>query len=99
LISLSVWISDDGSIQRNDNGEPNHCSIATNSFSYKEHLILVEALRRFFYGKISIAKHGGEHKGLKREDFVINMSGKEEVNKFLDMIKLILPECIHYKLS
>lgn len=99
LVSTCIWFSDDGSIQRNNKGEPNHCSIATNSFSYKEQLILVEALRRFFGGKIKIKEHGGYYKGIKREDFVIDMSGKEEINKFLDMIKLVLPECIHYKLS
>jgi hypothetical protein len=99
LLSMSIWFADDGSIQRNNIGEPQSCSISTNSFSYKEQLILVEALRRFFDGKIRIKEQGGHYKGIKREDFVISMSGKEEINKFLDMIKLILPECIHYKLS
>ncbi len=99
LLAMSIWFGDDGSISRDRNGEPLSCSIATNSFSYKEQLILVEALRRFFNGKISIKQQGGEYKGKRREDFVIVMSGKDEVNKFLDTIKLVLPERIHYKLS
>ena len=99
LLAMSIWFGDDGSIMRNKDGEPISCSIATNSFSYKEQLILVDALKKFFFGTISIKRQGGYYEGVKREDYIITMSNKEEVNRFLDIIKLVLPECIHYKLS
>lgn len=99
LLAMSIWFSDDGSIRRNRKGEPSGCSIATNSFTYKEHLILVEVVRKFFGGTISIKRQGGHYKGKRREDYILSMTGKEYVVQFLDMIKLILPECIHYKLS
>ena len=99
LLAMSIWFGDDGSIQRNKKGEPVSCEIATCSFTYKEHLILVEIVRKFFKGTIKIKEHGGYYKGKKRDHFVLKMFGKKETNDFLDMIKLVLPECIHYKLS
>lgn len=99
LLAMSIWFGDDGSIVRNKKSEPVSCMIATNSFSYEEQLILIEAVRKFFNGTISLKKQGGRYKGKPRDEHVIRMHGKEEVNKFLDMIKLVLPQCIHYKLS
>lgn len=99
LLAMSIWFADDGWIERNKKREPISCGIATNSFTYKEHLVIVDIVRKFFNGKIQIVKQGGYYKGVKREDFRLRMSGKEHVNDFLDMIKLVLPECIHYKLS
>lgn len=99
LLAMSIWFGDDGCIQRNKKGYPSACSLSTNSFSYKEQLILVEALRKFFGGTIKIKPQGGLYKGVKRKDYIISMSHKEEVNNFLNIIKSILPECIHYKLS
>ncbi len=99
LLAMAIWFADDGNILRNRRGEPVSCSIATCSFTYTEHLILVEVLRKFFNGNIKISEHGGKHKGKDREDFILNMSGKEHITVFLDMIKTILPKCIHYKLS
>lgn len=99
LLAMSIWFGDDGSIQRNKNGEPTSCSLSTCSFTYKEHLVLVEVVRKFFNGTIKIKKHSGYYKGKKREQYVLCMYGKKEVNDFLNMIKLILPKDIHYKLS
>lgn len=99
LLAMSVWFSDDGSIRRSRNKEPLSCIIATNSFTYKEQLVLVEVVRKFFSGKMRIRKQGGYYKGNERTDYVLEMSGKKHVNDFLDMIKLVLPECIYYKLS
>lgn len=98
LLAMSIWFADDGWIERR-NKQPSSCGIATNSFTYKEHLILVDVVRKFFKGTISIKLHGGYYKGKKRTDYVLHMSEKKYVNEFLDMIKLVLPECIHYKLS
>lgn len=98
LLAMSIWFADDGWIERR-NKQPSLCGIATNSFTYKEHLILVGVVRKFFKGTISIKPHGGYYKGTKRTDYVLRMTGKKYVNEFLDMIKLVLPECIHYKLS
>lgn len=99
LLAMSIWFADDGSIQRNRKGQPYLCSIATNSFSYREQLILIKALRKFFYGTIKIVPQGGTYKGIKREDYTLSMSNKTEVTNFLNTIKKVLPKCIHYKLS
>jgi len=99
LLSMSIWFADDGSISRNKQGVPVGCTISTNSFPYKEQIILVDVVRKFFKGMIGIKRQGGYYKGNKRTDYVISMSGKEAVNDFLTLIKLVLPECIYYKLS
>ena len=99
LVAMAIWFGDDGSVERNRKGEPIGCSIATNSFSYKEQVLLSEAIRKFFKGKIRIVKQCGEYKGKPRSDFKIRMSDKYYIQEFLNNIKLILPECIHYKLS
>jgi DNA invertase Pin-like site-specific DNA recombinase len=99
LIAMSIWFADDGSILRNKKGEPVSCEIATCSFTYKEHLILVEVLRKFFSGTIKIDKHYGLFKGAPRTDYRIRMTGKKQTQEFLERIKFVLPHCIHYKLS
>lgn len=99
LTAMAIWYSDDGSIQRNISGDPVSGSIATNSFSYKEQVILAGAIRKFFNGTIKIKKQSGKFKGQEREDFRIGLYGKTYVNDFLDKIKLVLPDSIHYKLS
>lgn len=98
LLAMSTWFADDGSITRK-NGSPDACSIATHSFTYKEHLVLVEVVRKFFKGTIRIYEVSNYYKGEKRTYFRLQMMKKKCVNDFLDMIKLVLPECIHYKLS
>lgn len=95
LLAMSIWFGDDGTIQRGRDGLPYMCDICTNSFTYKEHKILIPALRKFFNGTISIKQHGGKN----REDYMLRMNGKQEVIEFLELIKTVLPECIHYKLS
>jgi hypothetical protein len=95
LISMSIWFADDGSVYYDKRNGVITCSIATNSFSYKEQLILVEALRKFFKGTIKISKQGNSG----REDFYIRMFKTKYNTEFLDNIKLVLPECIHYKLG
>jgi len=99
LLALSIWFGDDGSIRRNKNKEPICCSIATNSFSYDEQLVLVEVLKKFFNGTIKVYKCGGVYNGIKREDYIIEMFVKNKIQQFLCMIKSILPKCIYYKLS
>ncbi len=93
LLSLSILMADDGSVSRGKNG-PTSCSIATCSFTYDEHLILVEAISKFFNGRMEIKKHSGEG----REDFLLHLYDSYYVRKFIDMIKTILPKSIHYKL-
>lgn len=99
LLAMAIWFCDDGNVTRNRKGHVSGGSIATCSFTYKEHLILVEILQRFFKGSIKIKKHGGYYKGIKREDYVLNMNGEIPMNEFLHNIKLVLPENIYYKLS
>jgi hypothetical protein len=98
LIAMGVWFSDDGTIQRDKKGVPKMCNICTNSFTYKEHLVLVEIVKKFFNGTIKIVKRNVEYNG-NREYFMIQMTKKKHVCDFLDLIKLVLPECIYYKLS
>ena len=95
LLAMAIWFGDDGTIQRGRDGLPYMCNICTNSFTYKEHLILVDIVKKFFAGTISIKTHGS----IGREDYMLRMNGKQEVIDFLELIKTILPECIHYKLS
>ena len=66
---MSIWFADDGSVCYDKRNGVITCSLATNSFSYKEQLILVEALRKFFKGTIKISKQGNSG----REDFYIRM--------------------------
>lgn len=95
LLAMSIWFADDGTIQRGRDRLPFMCDICTNSFTYKENRILVDVVRKFFSGKIKIIPHSGK----EREDYMIRMNGKREVIEFLDLIKTVLPICIHYKLS
>lgn len=98
LLAMSIWFGDDGSVRRR-NGSPDSCSIATNSFTYDEHLVLVKIVRKFFKGTIKIYKTSKWYKGEKRFYYVLYMLGKKQVNEFLDTIKLVLPTSIYYKLS
>lgn len=98
LLAMAIWMCDDGTIRRRK-GQPDSCSIATHSFTYKEHLVLVKVVRKFFNGTIKIYKIDKVYKGETRSYYTLYMLGKKHVNDFLDMIKLVLPECIHYKLS
>lgn len=99
LIAMSIWFSDDGTIKRDRNGAPIMCNICTNSFTYDEHVILVRAVQKFFKGTTKIVSKHVEYNGENREYFMIQMTGKKHVCDFLNTMKLILPECIHYKLS
>lgn len=98
LLAMATWFGDDGSITRR-RSEPYSCSIATLNFTYKDHLILAEVVRKFFKGTIKIYKINKNYKGEKRFYYILYMIGKKHVNDFLGMIKLVLPKCIHYKLS
>lgn len=95
LISMSIWFADVGSIYYNKKNGGLICSIATNDFSYKEQLILVEFLRKFFKGTIKILKKTDSAK----DDFYISMFRTKYIIEFLENIKSILPACIHYRLD
>lgn len=95
LISLAIWFGDDGSSYRDKRNGSVMCSFATNSFNYKEQLILVEALRKFFGGTIKIDKQGNKD----REDLLLRLYKTEHVKNFLYNIKTVLPKCIHYKIA
>jgi len=95
LIAMAVWFADDGSVHVDKRNGSISCMLATNSFSYKEQLILVEALRKFFNGTIKIDKQGN----FEREDLIIRLFNTKHIIDFLRILLLILPECIHYKFS
>ncbi len=94
LIALAIWFADDGSVYVDKRNNVPTCSIATNSFTYKEQVILVETLRKFFFGTIKIDVQGNT----ERDDLYIRMYRTEKIKEFLSSISSILPECIHYKL-
>ncbi len=96
LLALSIWLSDDGSFY-SDSRFNGVCGgkICTNSFSYKEQLILVEAVKKF-YGNdgINIIPHNKD-----KTQYVIKFTNSENTSMMLKSIREVLPECIHYKLD
>jgi hypothetical protein len=95
LLSLSIWIADDGSFYsdrkyRNIVGG----KICTNSFLYDEQKILSAALKNFFNGHIGIIPANNVE-----NQFMLKLSGSKEVSNLLKTIKHVLPKCIHYKLD
>lgn len=99
LVAIAVWLADDGSIQRNKIGEPYMIEIATLSFTYDEHLLLVEALRPYFKGTIKISDTYRELHGEERLYYRLRLYGKQHVQELLSNVKKVLPKCIHYKLT
>jgi len=95
LIALSIWFADDGSVYVDKRNGVIICSIATNSFPYKEQLILVKALRKFFKGTIKIDKQGNTG----RDDLLLRLYRTKCNIEFLRNIMCVLPKCIHYKLD
>lgn len=95
IVAMSIWMADDGSVYVDKRNGTSSCMIATNSFSYKEQLILVESIRKFFNGTIKIDKQGN----IGREDLVIRLFNTKHVISFIELLLSILPECIHYKFN
>lgn len=91
-LALAVWLADDGSFSlRKECVYSLRGSIATDCFTYKEHLILRDALSKFFNGTITIGNVGtDQHR--------IYLSGTKAIDSLLDLITPILPSSIHYKL-
>jgi len=89
LLSLAVWLADDGSFTaRGVNGVRG--SIATNSFSYGGVELLLKALKKFYIGHASIANDNSN---------VIYLSGSKAIIQLLKMVTEVLPESIHYKFA
>lgn len=99
LLAMAVWFADDGSIKRGRDRIPCGASIATNSFTYEENVMLIGAVSKFFKGKIYTKKVTNKYKGQLREYYLLYLSGKEPTVNFLKEIKSVLPSCIYYKLS
>ncbi len=95
LLALAIWFCDDGSVYVDKKNGGAIGTIATNSFSYNEQLILKEAFSKFFKGTIKIDKQG--NKG--RDDLLIRFYRTKYIKEFLEMISTILPKSIHYKLN
>jgi hypothetical protein len=88
LLSLAIWLADDGSFSFQTNSKTAlRGSIATCSFTKDEIEILIVALRRFFDGNLYIDNW----------DNRITVTGTKAINDLLDKITNILPKCIHYK--
>lgn len=87
LLGLSVWLADDGSFSHSGRNALRG-SIATCSFSIEEIEILIEALKKFFRGSINIDTTNN----------TIRLGITKYIHELLDMIEVILPKNIHYKL-
>ncbi|MFA5396089.1 MAG: hypothetical protein WC346_08790 [Methanogenium sp.] len=95
ILAMAIWMADDGSVYVDKRNGATSCMLATNSFSYKEQLILVESIRKFFAGTIKIDKQGN----IGREDFIIRLFNTKHIISFIETLLSILPECIHYKFN
>jgi hypothetical protein len=96
LLSLAILLADDGSFYTNKQfNNVCHGKICTNSFSYDDQLLLVEAIKKFYGDKgIKVIPHNKE-----KSQFVIKLTNSYATSRLLYSIRLILPECIHYKLD
>ena len=89
LLSLAIWLADDGSFSlHGKNKTALRGSIATCSFFKEELEILIEALRRFFTGSMSVDSYNN----------TIRLGKTSSINDLLNKIENILPRSIHYKL-
>lgn len=88
LLGLSVWLADDGSFSFHGSKTALKGSIAICSFETVELEILIEALKKFFRGTISIDKTNN----------TLRLGLTKYINELLDMIEYVLPKDIHYKL-
>lgn len=89
-IALAIWMADDGSFSTRGKNSIRG-SIATCSFSFEENEILIEALRKFYKGNITLSK-------MKDGNPILYLSDSVAIKDMLNIIVPILPECIHYKL-
>lgn len=88
LLSLAIWLGDDGSFS--DHGKyALRGSIATCSFYENEIWTLIESLGKFFKGSMNIDKSQN----------TIILGQTKPLNDLLDMVTNILPKCIHYKFA
>jgi|GEM_PF-1237879 len=93
-LGLAVWYCDDGTYYVRDNS----CSLSTQGFTFKDHLVL----KNFFLSKWNIdtviiedyRKYLNEHRVYYRIMF-----NKKSAEKFLNLIKDFVPECMTYKLG
>jgi len=92
-LALSIWFGDDGSSYIDKRNGAISCTFCTNSFEYKDQLILIEALRKFFDGTIKISKQGN----IGREDLILRLYQTEKLIPFMNKIKNILPKSLYYK--
>lgn len=96
LLALAILLADDGSFYTHYkfkgvcNGK-----ICTNSFSYEDQLLLIEAIKKFYGDKgINLIPYG-----VDKSQFVIKLTNSKATSDLLSKVREILPECIHYKLD
>jgi len=87
LLSLCIWLADDGSFSFHGSKTALRGSIATCSFTESEISILMIALKKFFKGSMNIDTYNN----------TIRLGRTKYIHELLDMVTYILPECIHYK--
>lgn len=90
LLGLAIWYLDDGHYNYRDG----RCGFATDIFSYEENLLLKNWLRN----KFGISTYFFRRKKKDTISYTINLSSDETL-KFLDMINMFVPKCMHYKLG
>jgi hypothetical protein len=88
-VSLAIWLADDGSFS--SRGKTSiRGSIATCSFTFEENEILIEALKSFYSGNVTLSK-------MKDGNPILYLSDTKAILDMLSNVLPILPECIHYK--
>jgi len=96
LLALSILLADDGSFYTNSKFRGVcHGKICTNSFSYEDQLLLMQAVKKF-YGDSGISIIPYNH---DKTQFVIKLTNSKATSNLLYQVREILPKCIHYKLD
>lgn len=89
-LTLAVWFMDDGNAVRKKDGHVYAYNLNTQSFSFQEHLVLIDVLKKNFNVDSSINKNNGSYR------LYIGVHAKDN---FLDTITNFVIPSMRYKLS
>jgi len=91
----AVWFCDDGSFSYIKKSGTYRVDLHTESFSYKENVLICRILSDFFGEGFRI----NSRKYISGQAFYVCLSGKDEVKKIVDLIKPFIPLCMTYKMK
>ncbi len=89
-LALAVWFMDDGNAARVKDGHAYAYNLNTQSFTFKEHLILIDVLKKKFNFDCSINKNNGSYR------LYIGVYARDN---FLDIIINFIIPSLRYKLG